>query len=219
MNTTAPHILLLLTCLSFVSCGLLKKEAEIVEPKKEEPAKAVYHNPFPAGTYNHHLNRQDYPKTYKIYRDEAGLAAMKPSEARIVIDLSDQRGRLYQGSKVVLDYPIATGKTGNETPVGRFTITEKIQDKRSNLYGKILNADGAVVKGDADARKDPVPEGGKFLGAPMPYWMRLTSTGIGMHQGRVPRYPASHGCIRHTNSAVTTIFSKVKVGTPVVIQK
>ena len=65
--------------------------------------------------------------------------------------------------------------------------------------------------------KDEIPEGGSFKGAAMPYWMRLTWTGVGMHQGRVPRYPASHGCVRMPSSVAGTIYSKTDLHTPVSI--
>jgi lipoprotein-anchoring transpeptidase ErfK/SrfK len=55
-----------------------------------------------------------------------------------------------------------------------------------------------------------------FVGAEMPYWMRITG-GVGMHIGYVPNYPASHGCIRVPSGVQPLIFSKVGVGTPVVI--
>ena len=51
----------------------------------------------------------------------------------------------------------------------------------------------------------------------MPYWMRLTNTGIGMHVGYVPTYAASHGCIRLPDKIAPLIYSKTKVGTPVTI--
>ena len=35
-----------------------------------------------------------------------------------------------------------------------------------------------------------------YKGAKMPHMQRLTWTGIAMHAGRLPGYPASHGCVR-----------------------
>ncbi len=54
---------------------------------------------------------------------------------------------------------------------------------------------------------------------PMPYWMRLTNYGFGMHVGNIPSPgdPASHGCIRMPEKFVPTLFHKVNVGTPVTI--
>ncbi len=53
----------------------------------------------------------------------------------------------------------------------------------------------------------------------MPYFMRLTSDGIGLHAGRIPRpgSPASHGCIRMPNKVATLLFERVNLGTKVTI--
>lgn len=117
-----------------------------------------------------------------------------------------------------MDYPVATGQSKFPTPTGNYRVLEKIEDgKRSNTYGKIYDAEGTVVKSNADSRIDPIPEGGKYVGASMPYWMRITWDGVGMHKGSVPRYPVSHGCIRTYKKAVLTVFNKVQIGTRVTI--
>lgn len=121
------------------------------------------------------------------------------------------------GDDVALDYPVSTGMTSHPTPAGSYSILEKIADKRSNLYGQVFDANGNVVDANADSRQAKIPPGGEFLGAAMPYWMRLTWTGIGMHVGEVPRYPASHACIRGQSDIVPVVYSKVRVGTPVTI--
>ena len=77
---------------------------------------------------------------------------------------------------------------------------------------------GTTVNGDADIQRDPIPEGCSFVGAPMPYWLRLTWDGVGHHIGKVPRYPASHACIRGPRGVMPTVYGKVKVGTPVIVQ-
>lgn len=214
MKNLLQFLLLIGVGALFSSCAITPKSGE-----PEALPKAEYVNPYPEGTYEHFLARLDYRKTLDIYRHEAGYAAATPSNTRITIDLNTLRGKLYDSNKtVILDYPIAGGTSKHPTPKGSFRVMEKIVDKESNLYGKIYDAAGNLVKGDADSRKDRVPSGGKFDGADMPYWMRLTGGGIGMHQGRVPRYPASHGCIRHTMEGVQQVYAKVKVGTPVTIK-
>jgi len=135
----------------------------------------------------------------------------------ITINLTEQKAYFYKGDQVVGVALIATGKEGYDTPTGKFRIMEKIADKKSDTYGWMYNADGSVQNYDADIRVDPVPPGGHFDGAAMPYWMRITNTGIGMHQGPipVPGSPASHGCIRTSKLVIAEFFENARVGMPV----
>lgn len=155
----------------------------------------------------------------KIYRNKELLALATPENTSVEIDLDSQRGLLLVHGAIAMDFPVATGKKSHPTPVGNYKILAKTRDYSSNLYGKIVDATGTVVVSDADARTDAVPEGGSFQGAKMPYWMRLTSTGVGMHVGYVPGRPASHGCIRLKRDAAVELFKVVKIGTPVVIAR
>jgi hypothetical protein len=75
-----------------------------------------------------------------------------------------------------------------------------------------------LVHGDADITLDAVPEGGRFVGAPMRYWMRLTYDGVGHHIGPVKRYPASHACIRGPSQVMPIVYSKIKEGTRVIVE-
>jgi len=135
----------------------------------------------------------------------------------ITINLSEQRAYFYRGGQVIGVALVATGKEGYDTPAGTFHIMEKIQDKESDLFGWMYDASGNVVSYDADIRRDPVPPGGRFEGAKMPYWMRLTSGGVGMHQGPipVPGSPASHGCIRVSKLVIADFYNAAQVGMPV----
>jgi lipoprotein-anchoring transpeptidase ErfK/SrfK len=175
-------------------------------------------NPFEEGTYDHFKADKGYPKTSDVWKNDELLATTNAENSRLVISIPMQRGFLMKGDEVVIDYPVSTGRQSHPTPTGEYTILEKEADKRSNAYGKIYDAEGSVVNSDADARTDEIPEGGKFLGASMPYWMRLTWDGVGHHIGRVPRYPASHACIRGPRSVMPTVFKKIKLGTPVTVE-
>ncbi|MEN8849292.1 MAG: L,D-transpeptidase [Akkermansiaceae bacterium] len=190
-------------------------------PADAEPAvvqKAEFVNPYPPGTYDH-FKAVKYPGTTRTWKNDSLLAKANSSNTKVKIDISDQRGFLMVGDEVAMDYRISSGRRNiYDTPTGEFRITEKIKDKRSNLYGTIYNAEGGRVKEDADSRNDKVPEGGKFVGAPMLYWMRLTNDGIGMHKGNVNSRWASHGCIRSHYSAVPIVFSKTRIGTSVSVQ-
>lgn len=185
-------------------------------PAQTQKISGVFVNPYPAGSYDHFKADPSYPKTYKIFKDQTALNSSAPT--RITIDLGLQRAMLYKGDTLAMDYPVSSGKRAFPTPTGNYQVLEKLKsDKRSNLYGKIYDAEGNLHKSDADATRDEIPEGGKFVGASMPYWMRLTWTGVGMHRGKVPRYAASHGCVRTYSAAVSTVYSQVQVGTPVAI--
>ncbi|MBK1881813.1 L,D-transpeptidase [Luteolibacter pohnpeiensis] len=175
-------------------------------------------NPYPEGTYDHFRAEPNYRKTYDVYKNEELLTKTDESNSSIVINLSNQRAQLMNGDKVAMDYPICSGTEERPTPPGDYKILEKIVDKHSNTYGKIVDAEGEVVNSNADVNKDPIPEGGKFIGAPMAYWMRLTWDGVGHHVGPVRRYPASHACVRGPKGTMPIVYSKVKVGTSVRVQ-
>ncbi|HSP42149.1 MAG TPA: L,D-transpeptidase [Luteolibacter sp.] len=138
----------------------------------------------------------------------------------VTISLSDQIAGFHRGGRPIGWCYVATGREGYGTRPGQYRITEKIVDKYSNRYGWIEDEFGNMI--DKDARyDDPVPEGMSYVPAPMPYWMRLTSYGIGMHGGIIPEpgQPASHGCIRLPTDIVPVVFDSVEVGTRVTITR
>ncbi len=108
---------------------------------------------------------------------------------RVEIDLARQRGIFVVNGEVAMDFPVCTGKKRKPTPTGHFRITQKNIHHHSNIYD-----------------------------VPMPYFMRLTNGGIGMHVGDVFRTPASHGCIRLTREACIPLFHNAPSGTRVVIR-
>lgn len=153
-----------------------------------------------------------------VYVNQVLLSSLSPANAKVEIDLGDQRVRVYKtGAKkqLVIESSVSSGKPGHNTPTGTFRIKEKLTAKRSTLYGRWTNSSGSTIPsaGESGSR----PSGATtFVGASMPYWMRING-GVGMHIGHVPNYPASHGCIRVPSSVQPLIFSKVGVGTSVTI--
>lgn len=107
----------------------------------------------------------------------------------IVVSLADQRLYAYHGQMLVAWSNISSGRPGHETPTGAFTVSEKDVDHHSSLYDN----------------------------APMPYFMRLTDGGVGMHAGELPGYPASHGCVRLPFSMARELYHHVESGTRVEI--
>lgn len=107
----------------------------------------------------------------------------------IVVSLSEQRLTVFQGTRAVASSRISSGKAGHRTPTGVFSIIQKRRQHYSNLYG----------------------------GAPMPYMQRITWSGVALHAGYIPGYPASHGCIRLPQSFAKQLFSITSVNDRVVV--
>lgn len=96
-------------------------------------------------------------------------AAASPSGPLIVlISVPEQVMHVYRNGILIGRSTVSTGSTGHATPGGVFSILEKKQEHCSKTYNN----------------------------APMPNMQRLTWTGIAMHSGNLPGYPASHDCIR-----------------------
>ena len=111
-----------------------------------------------------------------------------PDKLRLEISLRTQRVKLIKNGEPIFEAQCSTGRDGFATKPGEYVITDKKRDHISSIY-KVA----------------------------MPYFMRLNCLDFGMHQGVVPRYPASHGCIRLPPYAAKKFFSELPVGTVVMI--
>jgi len=149
----------------------------------------------------------------KSYWDDDGISG-SPS---VVINLDKQTASFYKGNKLVGVSAVSTGREGFGTPAGNYKILQKEIDHKSNLYGDYVDAAGTVVVKNVDVKKDSCPAGARFAGAPMPYFMRLSNAGVGMHQGFLPGVPDSHGCIRMPEKMVKIFWDNAPLGTPVTI--
>jgi hypothetical protein len=137
---------------------------------------------------------------------------------RVRIRLGEQKAYFYKGDQLVGVSILSTGREGYGTPAGSFKVQQKDKDHVSSVYGDYVDATtGAVVMENIDRRKDRMPKGTKYDGARMPYFMRIHG-GVGMHEGFLPGYPASHGCIRMPGFMAETFFQNVDIGTPVTIE-
>jgi hypothetical protein len=132
------------------------------------------------------------------------------------ISLSEQKIYFMKGGQVVGMSPISSGRESHATRPGKFKVIEKDIDHESNLYGDYVDSAGFIVKAEVDVRKDRKPAGTKFKGASMRYFMRVTGA-IGMHEGYLPGYPASHGCIRLPTKMAQIFYQESSLGTPVEI--
>lgn len=114
----------------------------------------------------------------------------KPSdqELEVKISLSTQQATVLKNGVTWLKTTVSTGRKKFPTPTGKFVVTDKHRERISTIYE-----------------------------VPMPYFMRLSCSSFGMHEGYVPGYPASHGCIRIPGRVARKIFQVVDVGTLVTI--
>jgi hypothetical protein len=85
--------------------------------------------------------------------------------------------------------PVSTGVPGHPTPTGVFSIIEKDRYHHSNLYSN----------------------------APMPYMQRITWSGVALHEGVLPGYPASHGCIRMSHDFAQKLWPITNLGVRVIV--
>lgn len=143
-----------------------------------------------------------------------------PRDVSIEVFLSDNTARLLDKTGAVLvEMDCSPGIPEHPTPAGKFRITEKLPIKHSNLYGQYVDATtGEVAVPRTWEHTGPQPHGTVYRGIAMPYWLRLTNDGVGMHVGGFPRgVRTSHGCIRCPDEPQRLIYGKVLVGTAVTI--
>jgi lipoprotein-anchoring transpeptidase ErfK/SrfK len=138
--------------------------------------------------------------------------------ARIVVHIEEQKAYFYKGKHLVGETTVSTGKPGFSTPPGRYTVLSKDIDHVSTVFGDYVDDYGNVVSSNIDARKDRHPPGTHFDGARMPYAMFFRG-GYAMHQGYVPPFAASHGCIRLPGRMAVRFFDNAPVGTPVTVKE
>jgi L,D-transpeptidase-like protein len=137
------------------------------------------------------------------------------AQTSVEIDLEEQMAYLLRNGRIALASPISSGRYGHLTERGYFKVLEKEQTHYSSMYGKIVDSRGNTIVADADADMK-VPPGGKFIPAPMHFFMRFAGAD-GMHAGYLPGYPASHGCVRMPQQYAIAFFNAVSVGTPVTV--
>jgi lipoprotein-anchoring transpeptidase ErfK/SrfK len=137
---------------------------------------------------------------------------------RIVVHIGEQKAYFYKGKTLVGETTVSTGKSGFGTPPGHYTVLSKDVDHVSTEFGDYVDGSGNVVRSNIDSRKDRQPKGTHFDGARMPYAMFFRG-GYAMHQGYVPPFAASHGCIRIPKGMASQFFEHAPVGTPVTVKE
>jgi lipoprotein-anchoring transpeptidase ErfK/SrfK len=146
-----------------------------------------YAQPRAASPHRRH-QRARHNQARKIEAPEKESA--KPQGPLIIaISIDKQNIKIYDANGFFAEAPISTGMKGHPTPMGVFSIIQKHKLHHSNIYS----------------------------GAPMPFMQRITWSGVAMHAGVLPGYPASHGCIRMPLAFATKMWNWTKMGGRVVV--
>src|SRR3954447_2592151 len=137
-----------------------------------------------------------FPRQHKARHVQAQKTAKPERDAAkpqgplvITISINEQRLKIYDAHGVFAESPVSTGMRGHSTPMGVFSVIQKHKFHHSNIYSN----------------------------APMPYMQRITWSGVAMHAGVLPGYPASHGCIRMPTAFAVKMWNWTKMGARVII--
>lgn len=134
------------------------------------------------------------PRAKKQSQQQAAGTQTKPAAKisgtlHVVISIKQQRLTVYADGVPVAHSPVSTGVPGHPTPQGVFSVIQKNRFHKSNIYSS----------------------------APMPFMQRITWSGVAMHEGKLPGYPASHGCIRLPGAFAQRLWDITRIGARVII--
>jgi lipoprotein-anchoring transpeptidase ErfK/SrfK len=155
---------------------------------------ALYYWSDSDGGYSHPgppvQQRRPKARNHQAKKTEVPEKESKPQGPLVIsISIAKQHLRVYDANGFFAETPISTGMQGHPTPMGVFSVIQKHKLHHSNIYS----------------------------GAPMPYMQRITWSGVAMHAGVLPGYPASHGCIRMPMGFAVKMWNWTKMGARVVV--
>lgn len=118
-----------------------------------------------------------------------------PLPRRLVVSIPDRKLAVIENDEVVTVFPVAVGAAATPSPVGTFTIVNRVTNPTYYKRGKVV----------APGPRNPVGT----------RWIGLNRKGYGIHGTDNPRsigYAKSHGCIRLRNQDVERLFERVRPG-------
>ena len=148
-----------------------------------------YYEPYPQPRFAPPRARKPIKMRLPAHEDAAKDARKPQGPLIVAISIEKQVLKVYDANGFFAETPISTGMRGHSTPMGVFSVIQKHKYHHSNIYS----------------------------GAPMPYMQRITWSGVAMHAGVLPGYPASHGCIRMPMNFAVKMWGWTRMGARVVI--
>lgn len=181
--------------ISIAGAAIILTAAGAVAGASPAEAALYYWNDFSPGYYLPPQPRKPKVKRNSIDKktqaaEKENAAGAKPQGPLIInISIEQQKIRVYDSNGLFAEGPVSTGTKTHPTPMGVFSIIQKHKMHHSNIYS----------------------------GAPMPYMQRITWSGVAMHQGVLPGYPASHGCIRLPMAFAQKMWVWTRMGARVLV--
>ena len=162
-------------------------ESDVFNPKHKQTGLRVAHIAF-AGLAI--LDSGERSSDAARLRNEQSVVSRPAGEPIMaIVSLRDQQITVYDDKGWIMRAPVSSGQKGRETPAGIFSVLQKDAEHYSNMYDD----------------------------AYMPHMQRLTWSGIALHGGALPGYPASHGCIRMPYDFAGRLFATTKLGMRLIV--
>jgi len=114
---------------------------------------------------------------------------------RVVISIPDRKLALIENDQIVRIYPVAVGAPVSPSPVGSFSIVNRVANPTYYKTGKVIGPGSANPVGTR--------------------WIGLSAKGYGIHGTDAPAsigFAKSHGCIRLRNRDIEQLFDRVRAG-------
>jgi len=122
---------------------------------------------------------------------------------KIVVTISTQNLKCYEGTDIVCDYTISSGFPGLDTPTGNFKVEQKRDVAYSAAYNLYMNWWMAFTPNEAYGIHE------------LPYWKY--SWGIVTEGANHLGVKVSHGCVRLGIGPAKQVYDWAPIGTPVEI--
>jgi len=120
----------------------------------------------------------------------SALPRIPQGPLHIIVSIARQQVTLFADGAPVAASKISSGTATHPTPMGVFSVLQKRRHHVSNLYD-----------------------------AQMPYMQRITWSGSALHEGPLPGYPASHGCVRLPTAFAQLLWKATRIGARVIITR
>lgn len=127
--------------------------------------------------------------------DSATAAARYATPRRVIVSIADRRLAVVENDEVVETFAVAVGAAATPSPIGTFTIVNRVSNPTYYRPGKVV----------PPGPRNPIGT----------RWIGLSQKGYGIHGTDNPDsigYAKSTGCIRLRNADVERLFERVRAG-------